>query len=64
MDLIYFLESGGILLLAGLIVLFCVARKKAGGDAWPQSLAFANALVISVVGLTALGVVLLISSFA
>lgn len=64
MDIIYFLESGGILVVAALIALFCVVRKKAGGDAWPRSLVFANLLVISVVGLTALGIVLMVSSFA
>lgn len=63
-DIIYFLESGGTLILAGLIVAFAVARKRSGGDAWPQSLIVANLVVISVVGLTALGIVLMIASFA
>jgi hypothetical protein len=64
MDIVYFLESGGILIVAALIAAFAVARKKSGGPDWPQSLVVANALVISVVGLTALGIVLLIMSFA
>lgn len=64
MDIVFFLESGGSLILAGLIVAFAVARKRAGGSAWPQSLVVANLLVISVVGLTALGIVLMIASFS
>lgn len=64
MDLIYFLESGGTLLLAGLIVAFVIGRKKAATGTWPTSLVVANGLVISTVGLTALGVVLMIKSFS
>ncbi|WP_119165791.1 hypothetical protein [Algihabitans albus] len=64
MDLIYFLESGGTLLLAGLILVFVIGRKKAATGVWPTSLVLANGLVISMVGLTALGIVLFIKSFS
>ncbi len=64
MDLIFFLESGGTLALAGLILAFTIARKKAANGLWPTSIVVANALVISMVGLTALSIVLLIKSFA
>jgi len=64
LNIFSFVESGGLFILAALLMVLMIVKARRTGGEWPKSMVLTNVLIISIIGVAALGLVLGLGSFS
>ncbi|GHD61826.1 hypothetical protein GCM10017083_49720 [Thalassobaculum fulvum] len=64
MNVLEFVEGGGLLIVCALLIAFAIARSKGAGGEWPRGILPTNFLVLMIIGTGFFGIATFIHSFS
>ncbi len=63
MNVLEFIEGGGLLLISGALIVFAIARNKATEGGWPKGIIPTNFFVLLIIASGFFGIATFIDSF-